>query len=444
VKLNPALTRRLLLPAVLLMALAGCSDDEPVNDWPDPVVEVTLMPDSLPRAGVKVVVMDPQTSTVVAGPVVSDSSGTCLFSGLDLGTYALLAFGGAETQLAWLPRGWSYPYGGGWKDAGLLMDPMKTAPVAAPPRILVEEQIPPAGLPRISGQVVDADSGDPLARAFISASPFLTGYLGQTTYRDDVTGSDGRFTVSEIPFAQDPQSGNLIQVLPLFITREGYRPLSWTHSLAHGDDSLDITGVTISLQKQTAADTGGLTGRLLLDGQPAAGVLVGLGGAADPQKGAAGQPGFVAETDTAGVFSFGGLPAGVYHVHPGFLPDDGFTFLDQEGNVGRQVLSDQVNQTGDLWLVHEIFLHWPTSGTEVNPDLLGPLQWASVSGAASYDVFLDRGYLGNTTETTMPLPEDFPLTPGLHYWRVVAYDTEDHIVGALDRPGVFYWPETTP
>jgi hypothetical protein len=444
----PAPPTRVLLGLLLVsLALTGCSEDEAVADWPDPEVQVVLMPGNLPRPGVRVVVLDPATNTVVAGPVVSSVNGTCLFPDLERGGYALLAFGGAETHVVWQPRRWDYPHGGAWKKSAWPLDPARSAPVPGPVQILVEEFLPPAGLPRISGQIVDAGSGEPLDRAFISASPFLTGYLGQTTYRDDVTGSDGRFTVSEIPFAQDPQSGNLIQVLPLFITREGYRPLSWTHSLAHGDDNLDITGVTIPLQPRTGQDTGGLSGRLLLDGQPAAGVLVGLGGAADPNdpvKGAAGQPGFVAETGAGGVFTFTGLPAGVYHVHPGFLPDDGFTFLDQEGNVGRQVLPDQVTPAGDLWMVHEIFLHWPSNGMSVNPENLGPLQWAPVTGAANYDVFLDRGYLGNTEETTMPLPADWFPAAGLHYWRVVAYDTEDHIVGALDRPGVFYWPETTP
>jgi hypothetical protein len=144
------------------------------------------------------------------------------------------------------------------------------------------------------------------------------------------------------------------------------------------------------------------------------------------------------------VFTFQGLPAGEYRVHPGFLAGDGDCFLSQQGNVGRQVVPGQVTDAGDLWLVHEIVLHWPTGGMTVNPESLGPLQWAAVPGAAVYQVFLDRGVVGTTDRTTIAIPGDWTLNPGIHSWRVVAYDAQEHIVGALDRPGIFYWPEMAP
>jgi hypothetical protein len=62
----PAPPTRVLLGLLLVsLALTGCSEDEAVADWPDPEVQVVLMPGNLPRPGVRVVVLDPATNTVV-------------------------------------------------------------------------------------------------------------------------------------------------------------------------------------------------------------------------------------------------------------------------------------------------------------------------------------------------------------------------------------------
>ncbi len=413
--------------------LAGC-DDDPVGVQGDAdYVEVQLAPAGTPQAGVKVVVMDPTNNTVVAGPVVSDLNGICRFPDLPGGTFSLVAFGGADLGVISLPSGWVYRPAGGNGD---------TAPVNGPPVILVSSRVPAGGLPRISGQVVDADTGQPLPGAFLSTSIYPSGYLGQTTPGDDVTGADGRFTIHDIFFAPDPQTGNLVQVQPVFVTCAGFLPVSWTHHMANGDDNLDISGVTIALQAAGATGSGQLSGRLLLDGRPAPGVHVALGGLADVpgQKGAVGAPGFVATSDTAGVFLFQGLPPGQYRLLPGYLRRDGVVYLDSGLDLPRVVMADQTTQSGDHVLVHEVTVSFPEEGGVLEESGWPLLDWGDVPGAESYDVFLDRGFLGNTTESHVAVPEQFNPSEGWHVWQVQAYDQQEQVVGIMDRSGLFYLP----
>ena len=417
------------LPAwLLLLPLFGCECDPGALDVPLDFVVVQDFPGGSDVAGVKVAVMA-AAGVLVAGPVVSDQYGVCRFEGLPHGVYRLLVFGGADFEVVTLPDVWDFRGEGAvWRGDS----------TSEPLQIQVAALATPGGLPRIAGQVVDADTGQPLAGAFLSTTPYPSGFLGQTTVQDDVTGAEGRFTVHDIAFAQDPLTGRLIQVQPLYVACRGYLPRTWVHTPGAGDDDLDIGGVTISLQAAGQEGTGSLGGTLVREGLPVAGVAVALGGAVDPQKGAAGLPGFTAVSDSAGAFNIAGLPSGSYRVWPGYLPGDGVVFPDQVGNHSWLVAEGQATDTGELILWHEVELLEPVRGAVLPATGWPELSWRAVPGATSYDVFLDRGALGATQDTTMSVPEEWNPTPGSHHWSVVARNAAEEMVGGLDQWGVFY------
>jgi hypothetical protein len=429
----------LILILLALVCLASCSEEDNEFSAADPEVVVRLAPGRDPLPGIKVVPMDPATNLPGASPRMSDEGGVCVFPDLPEGRYNLVAYGGSEyfvvsnaEELSGQAK--SAPFGG----MDLPGVPEKTSPPPPPVEILMALRQVPGGLPRFSGQVVDGITGQPLEAAFVSTSPFLSGYAGRTTYQDDVTLPDGRFSVSEIMVAPNPDTGNLIQIEPLLVTCAGYRPLSWTHHFANGDQNLDVSGVTIQLQPVQSGDTGELSGRLLLEGEPVAGVVVGLGGSAATKSGV-GQPGFTAMTDDAGVFHFTGLPGGVYFLHPAFRPLDGFTFPNQQGNFGRQVVPGQETLAGDLTLLHEIRLLYPPNGWDYfGAQWLEDFQWSAVPGATRYVAFLDRGVLGETDTTSIAIPEDWILNPGLHSWSVLAYSEGIGPIGAAEVTGIFF------
>lgn len=425
-----------------LLVLGGCSDDDPVDTPPEPTVVVGLVPGGQVAAGVKVVAMDPDTNLPAGRPRVSGDDGRCVFPDLPAGGYRLVAFGGPgrfvvncrEMLLV-----------GGKADGGGPLAPVggvKNSPTLPPATILMGQLSAPGGLPRFSGQVVDAATGDPLEAAFVSTSPFLTGYGGATGTKDDVTLADGRFLVSGIVVAVDPVSGNLVQVEPLLVTCAGYRPRAYVHDFPHGDDNLDVSGVTIELERVQAQDTGALGGRLLLLGEPAAGVVVGLG-AMGAGKSAVGLPGRTAVTDQDGEYLFTGLPGGVYFVHPGFLPHDGHVYVAQAATAGRTVTPDQETRSPDLMVVHEIDPTYPRNG-EVFPDTraLGGFVWGEVPGATGYFVYLDRGLLGSSDVPHIELPEEMVLSGGAHVWSVQAHTDQDLIIGVIQTQGLFYLAET--
>lgn len=427
---------------VLLLALGACSDDDPESTMLGSQVVVGLAPSGQAAAGVKVVAMDPVTNLPAGMPQASGADGLCTFADVPEGVYRLVAFGGPGRFVVSCDEVLQV---GAKAGGNALLTPAgadKTSPALPAAKILMGRLAAPGGLPRFSGQVVDDETGEPLAAAFVSTSPFLSGYTGGTTYKDDVTLADGRFLVSEILVTTDQVSGNLRQVEPLLVTCAGYRPKRYVHDFPNGDQNLDISGVTIRLEKVQAQDTGYLSGRLLLLGQPAQGVLVGLG-ATTGDKSGVGLPGFTAVTDQDGRYVFTDLPRGVYFVHPGFRPGDGFLYLGQAGTVGQTVAPDQQTASPDLLVIHEIDLTYPPNGgVFIDTQTLGGFMWSAVPEALGYTVYLDRGLVGTTDETFIDFPEDMILTAGSHVWSVQAHIDPDLIIGATQTQGLFYIAET--
>jgi hypothetical protein len=388
----------------------------------------------------------------VAGPVVSGADGYARFGSLPAGSFQVLVFGGPAWELVALPARWDWQ-GKSGSDAGLTLAPPidKTPPCQSPLLVEVRRLSPVAGLPRIAGTVVDASTGRPLEQAFVSLSPYLTAYEGKTQPSDDVTLGDGAFAVWDIPFAPHPITEELFQVVPLLITRHGYRPRAWSYEHPPGDIQLDISGVVIELTPIDPGDSGVISGRLWRGGAPAAGVVVGLGYVDAPQDKDSGIPseldgaeptsgpgltGRTGLTDEQGEFRITGLPAGRYVLHPGFLLYDGFFFSDQPAAVPHTVLTGQETAAGDLLVLHEIEPLFPYAGmsmSEVPPELI----WTPVPDAAGYLVQLDQQEFSVIGASSFTLPGDLTLEPGSHWWGVVAVDEQENPVGSTQVPAVF-------
>jgi hypothetical protein len=429
--------------------LAGCSDDDEIIIVVTPdQVQVRDEADGRPVAGIKVVVMDYRSNVPVAGPVVSGDDGYCRFDIDQSRSLRLLVFGGVDYLVHSLPDYWYFNKGKRLPEGpGALTRPLvplsagvdKTPPT--PPVTVVEVQVRkvwPDSLPRIRGQIVDAVTGAPLDQVFISISPYLSGYHGNTSASDDVTADDGEFSVSQIPFGLDPDTDILLQITPLRLTRQGYRPVIWSYDPPHGSDNLDIGGITITMTPLDSGDTGSISGRMMRDGLPVADLVVGLGLVDLPEQDKAGPglTGWAEVTDQEGRYTIGGLPAGTYLLLPGFPLADGAFFPDQAGNVPVEVTPGQAIDAVDLIVLHEIEPQWPTHGRRLS---IPPttLEWFAVPGATSYEVRFDRGILPPTDTNYIELPDSLEITPGLHYWFVLAINNSQEIIGINQIQSVF-------
>lgn len=413
-----------------MISAGGCSEEElPIISGQPVLVRLTDEETRIPVPGIKAVMMDPDRNLPVGGVQVSGADGICNFGNLRVGARRLVIFGRIDYRVHSLPdfqgkvsdRPTSGPLGD-------LTGPEKTAPV----RVFEAQlhRIAPDSLPRITGLILDADTGTPLDEVFVSLSPYLTGYHGDTLPSDDITRSDGVFQVSQIFFAMNEVTGNLHQVLPLMFSKAGYRPLIWKYDPPNGSLNLDIRGILLAMEKSLPTDTASLSGRVVRSGVPVAGVPVGLGAVtlSGSAKGAAGAPGWAAVTDSEGRYSIGNLPAGSFVLHPGFLLADGAFFPAQPNNRAWQVAAGQEVEVPDLTVLYEIEFWSPSQGLTLGapPD---SLHWSPVAGTATYEAYLDGEVLPVTTTNAAGIPLDWVIAPGLHYWTVLARDSANEIIG---------------
>ncbi len=192
------------------------------------------------------------------------------------------------------------------------------------------------------------------------------------------------------------------------------------------------------MEPVTAEDEGSLSGTIMRDGLPAAGIVVGLGVVAVPGKDKAGpaMTGWTAVTDTEGNYTIAGLPAGVYLLRPGYQLGDGVFFPSQAGNMPWQVNQSEEVRVDDLVVLHEITPVNPGHGHTVyaRPD---SLFWTPVPGATSYEVSIDGTTLPWATTNAIEVPQSLLLNPGLHYWTVLAIKDQSEVVGATELQPIF-------
>ncbi len=467
---------RCLLAVTSLLALglsgSGCSEDSPSP--PDDIgrVEVELldMEDFTPQEGVKLVLMDAERNRAVRDPVRSDAAGRAHFHDLPDGRYALLAYPGGGIGIFHQPGSFRIPVaknfaearaGAGQSDDGLVA-PFRTPPVPAAEVTILTftsahyEDV----LPRIAGTIVAADTGEPLARAFISLPSHVSGYAGLLWVSDDVTGVDGQFLVADIPFAYDDMTQNIFQIQPLVVSREGYVPLTWFHQPSHGDINVDISGVRIELQPLHSAATGALTGQVTYLGEPVPDLLVGIAATPGPYdpgrkkapgtgKGLSSPPpdvleptsgvglvGQVAVTDSLGRYVFSDLPVGWYLLHPGYLADDDYVFFSQEADRRYEIAADSTSSAQTLSVRKAVSALEPWPG-QIATMPVGSFRWSAVAEADSYRVYLDRGHLGTFAGTEYHLPEGDEILAGEHIWFVAAMRQDSTYVGVMERATPF-------
>ena len=433
-----------------LAPLTGCGDDQSTaRQLSVSVVRVVDEADGSPVAAIKIVLMDSRYNIPVAGPFLSGDDGMVDMGILPRTDLHLMVFGGVEYRVhslpaygAWNPATGAASVSGNRTPSLLLLDPTHGSKSAPAPVDIQVHRVPADSLPRISGKVVSSNSGTALDQVFVSLSPYLTGYQMDTGPDDDVTGHDGRLSVSQIPFAQDPQTGNLIQISPLRFTRFGFRPVIWKYDPPNGSDNLDIINVTIEMEWLDYY-RGVITGLLELDGLPAVGVTVGLGVVDQTgNKGGGGMPGWTEVTDEFGRFLFGQLPPGTYALQYGFALGDGVFFPSQPGIAPVNIEDRDVVDVGTLDILHEIEPVDPPHGAvlSVPPTTLS---WTPAPGVTSYEVRIDSEVLPKTDTNSITLPESLILSPGLHYWYVRAHNESNQFLGGTEIPAVFRLSESS-
>jgi len=457
-------SRRFLLPgmvaALLCYTASGCGDDpRPGADFI--IVNLEAESTGLPVQGVKVLLMDASTNLPVAGPVVSDGAGRCLLETTEAGPLRLIVCGGALWAVHWQPdwyeplrtnhgqstgdlRGLTAPASiastANLSTANMSTSNMSTSNMSASLAPAVENTVEiglrgsPGGLPRFSGTVVDSETGLPLAQAFVSLSPWTTGYGGGAAVSDDVTGPDGAFAVHDIPVAMIGDTGVGFQVLPLIVSRAGYHTAHFVHTPPSGIDHPEVSGLIIELTPLGAADNGTLTGRILRAGVPVGGLVVGLGSVSSAAKGAVGIAGRAALTGADGRFDFSGLPAGAYVVHPGFLVGDGAWFGG--GAPAVDLAPGGAGDAGDLVVLHEIAPVFGNPHDVAWADSIVTFRWTPVPGAARYGWFLDGELLAESAVETVTVNLS-ALAPGLHAWQASAVDAADLAVGVMQNDAWF-------
>lgn len=435
----------LCLSAVLLSGVvlaSGCSDDETESQAKYLEVVATVFDEmnGKPAPGVKLLLMDPDTNLPLAGPLVSDEFGYTHFGILREGNWRLLVFGGLDYQVDTIigDRSFLGPASTGDSPVSPLA---KTSP---PPvkslQVMVFRSSWGDSLPRIAGKVVDASTGSPLDQVFVSLSPYLTGYEGSARPSDDVTLSDGNFSVYRIPFTVNPITENIRQVQPLRFTRAGYRPVLFMVDPPNGHIDLDFPGALIAMERVTEEDSASITGRLLRDGSPVAGVSVGVGIADVPagSKSGAGMPGWTGTTDAEGTYQITGLPAGTYVLQPGYAVGDGALFINQPNIEMMEVSQGQALLAKDLIVIHEITPVSPVQGAQVST-LPDSLHWTPVPGAVSYEIQFDSALLPATETNSARLPNDPAIEVGRHNWLVAAYGPNSEFLGTTQTGSRFYY-----
>lgn len=387
----------LFILAAVLFVFAGCSDDG-TTPKPEAVGSVSgVIADletGLPLADVSVVLIGNDFTVYGAKKVGSD--GAFSFTGLKAGSmllYALKAdFKMAEPRVSRI----DLAAGQNW---------LGSVEMISDPQMLYDY--------RINGQVTDSETGQPIGGVWIAACGlgeagnsirYLTQNTGTTL---TVSDQDGYYS---LPAYGVPENGDgpVIGLSPISCGRSGYRPRTFAGEgpdFAYEDylpggllpapaDStleLDIVLVPLTATDPAPGETGFVTGRIVSDGEPQAGVMVSVSlmALADrdtvfaPPEKVAVDGGFVLSR-ADGTFELE-LEPGFYGMRAGQLPDDGWL---GDGPPDLEVVAGQVNALGDISLKRAIAPEFPAPGAVVT-GTPGFLRWSAIEGADHYRVRTD-------------------------------------------------------
>lgn len=443
---HPAAVRRRrragpeLLFVLILALLSGCGHDDSGGTTGVLSGSLTEFSGGAPLAGARVVLIAPATNRVVAVAMTS-GDGHYRMSGLAPGRYyaaassgrfiafetrddALEIRGGRVTRQDF--RLGDYPY----------LDP---------------------DLPPVSGRVEDADTGAPIAGAYVSVgdTDLASLFAGITAPWEALTDADGEFELPFVPFVSDPRSGTLLGLYPVVATHPGYDPAA-TGSVRRGQlmplpfPPGSSTRVTLRLHR--SLHTGRLRGRVVHAGARVPNVPVALTlvdtalvqAPAGPPSPRAAEPGGlrpqslmtgqVALSDADGGFDLPAVPPGRYRVVAAYWPDDGWVQPPGVGAEGVNLVTIRAGTELDVELrvLPALRLLSPAAGASVSTGR-PLLRWDPVAGAEFYRVRFSNadGYLltnaALTAETSLLGPLGYWGDGDWVRWAVEAYQGEELI-----------------
>jgi hypothetical protein len=441
--------RGLRLPAALFfpvaaLLLAACSDDDPPATVGTLAGRVESLPNHEPMAGVRVILLDPSTNDAAAPPVTTDAEGRYALEDLTPGFYHPIAEAGPMLLYA--------PF-----DQAVRIDAGRRATLdfALAPYPGLEG----SGRP-VHGIVRDADTGQPIEGAWVSAGFTDPGFLignGMPPW-ESRTGPDGRFALAGVPFVSlgDGRTG----LYPIVAMDRDHRPGA-TGSLVRGEilPILPASGPPLDVDIRLAPGPGERTiaGRVVHRGLAVAGVPVALtladiddgvepvpsgpAGTFDPARAPAGSvpsapglapralvPGAVQVTDASGGFSFDALAPGRYRVHAAYFPDDGWVPAGLGSGAPPAVRVGADDVTGlEIAVVPAIRLVAPAR-LELVETVRPRLSWRPLAGIQSYTVLFSRANSFFLNQNQLVADSAYVLPPGYFRagdqgrWAVQAYE----------------------
>jgi hypothetical protein len=396
------------LLSALLITMSGCSDNQP-HDWFTQVVVLDAVT-GLGVGEVEFVLVSMSGNHFLGAPVATDEDGSLSVRGLEEGRYAWVVLPGQGWAMARPPV-----------EAALFSTATPTVPYLDSLKLLA---IGPGGAPRVSGTVVDAQTGDPIAGVAVGLPGWPEGWDGWLLPSTDITDEAGEFLVHDVPFVADPSGGETFMLWPLVFQAEGYDPVAVKFD-PPSQYFEEVQAGTIEMQASVPGTGGALTGLVLFGDEPVPGVEVVANWTGVTDKTWLGHPGLTTVTNNAGRFVFEDLVPGSWAVEPAYLPDDGWIIESHLHGVNT-VLAGETTETDVLSLLRSVRPVYPMPGT-VRVDSLPVFQWHAVAEADSYDVYVGRWALGRTHLTEMSIPEEFPLTAGTWFWVVRGVRMEDEI-----------------
>ncbi len=396
----------------LLVALASCSDDTPspspagngVDGW------ITTV-DSAAAVSIPVALLDGDSFIVVAGPVRTDSTGYYAMEDVPAGRYYLFTFTGDY---------WLF-------DQTEPMVEIRSGANARHDVRMVESTFDLNGGYRLEGMVIDSETGAGVDKALVSmGSVHLDPYFGGVIPSGDaITGADGRYSIDHAYLLID-ETGNSIGIFPVGVSKEGYIPfVGLPIPLPEPPGSTATYNVGLS----RAAAGGRLEGRILFEGEPVSGIIVGLNlmeppGEIEPDdKETVPVLGASTFTDSEGRYEFTGLQDGVYSVDAAYFPDDGYLLLHTSEWIS--IREDGTGMVEDLEITRAIVPHKPTDRLVLDT-LPERLVWSACPGADRYSVGIanQEGWIGSwdTADTVLsPLSIPEPLMKEYYRWGVFAF-----------------------
>lgn len=421
--------------ACVLMGV-GCSDSDdknPVDPLPARLEGTVSTVEGTPIASAGVVLVDGVHYTVVAGPIRTDAQGRYAFEDPARGRFYVLVF---HSDFVMFDRTATFVK---IEDGQTIRHDFR----------MVAPELWEGGGYKLEGRVLDGQRGAPIQGAFVSAfyGMMLHSFHGISIPCEDVSDSTGHYMLERLPIAFDEQGNETGFSMPIVASKEGFAPYV-VESIRLSEESDSTAYLDIYLNRNPGDCA--IQGRLLFEGEPVAGIQVGLdyyaadsvitGGRTLPARRRGPLLGTTSTTDAQGRYRFTGLRPGFYTIDPAYLPDDGYLgprgFTPGGSQQFNLAAGDSVD-VPDIRLAKAIRPLAPVAGSQIE-DPTPLLHWEGVTGATHYDLWYTKGYLEDERLSHLPgneyvIPDPMALSPGSRVrWFIEAYRGDTLIAGFED------------